>query len=643
MDLIRLGKPRIPEPSPDRLARRLPPHRGKKGLIKVGYACNNHCTFCHTLDLRDMDGTGALVMRKIERARELGYGMVVLSGGEVTMRKELLSWAARTAALGMDFGLVTNARMLAYPQLVDQLMRLRLGYVYLSLHGGTARIHNAMVRADAFDETFGAVRQLSGRNLDLTVNTVVTNTNLRHLRDMVDLMLPFDDLTLKFSMTQPKGGASLDHAFRALIPDIEACAEAVRDAIAYGQERVAEQGRGPRFAHDGIPFCLLPGYGDLYDDLRTHGFASMTEAFEPDYFPVDSGATMQTDVCQGCALRGPCPGLFVDYAAMYGAASLRPIAAGTRSNSWTYTPERSLDKLAGGACPVYASPIPYDLARTVFLDEGERLVQYRTESRDFCDAEMRHYKDGLGQLYLDVSDKPAPDDFARDLRKLRLSDACRACDKQSDCTGAWQVVPGDVFTLADRAVRDVIAGVIERIAGRSSATGGAVVDVGCSDDGRYADLWEAAARSGRVRYLGIEPDAERARALSQRFPWAEVRAIPVEELVVPAGEPEGGLEAVLVLRSWNHLEKPAEALAPLVAALRPGGTLLVVDNVAFGLLRTQMQRHRAERSTSIWEHYRNDDSAAARLALSELPLELIAEIPITADGSNQWVLEYRKA
>src|SRR5207302_2349429 len=102
-----LGKKRIPAAPANKLVRRLPLTPGKKGLIKVGYACNNHCTFCHTLDYRDVDGTGPLVMRRIDRAKELGYGMVCLSGGEVTMRKELLLWAARTAALGMDFGLVT--------------------------------------------------------------------------------------------------------------------------------------------------------------------------------------------------------------------------------------------------------------------------------------------------------------------------------------------------------------------------------------------------------------------------------------------------------------------------------------------------------------------------------------------------------
>ena len=637
VDLIplRSGRAALPEPAADRLVRRLPLRLGKKGLIKVGYACNNHCTFCHTLDLRDLDGTGPLVMRKIDRARELGYAMVVLSGGEVTMRKELLAWAARTAALGLDFGLVTNARMLAYPDLVDQLMRLRLGYVYLSLHG-PPRIHNAMVRADAFDETFAAIRQLSGRNLDLTVNTVVTNTNLGHLRETVDLLLPFPDLTLKFSMTQPKGGASVDHAFRALIPDIAACGARVSEAIAHGRAQVAARGGiGPRFAHDGIPFCLLDGHEELYDDLRTHGFAAMTEAFEPDFFPVDNGATVQPDaICGPCALRGPCPGLFTAYDEAHGRGALRTVTRGARSNSLTYATERALPLLPGGGCPVHASPLPYDLGRTLFLEDGERLIQHRTESRDFHDRETRRFKNELGQLYLDVSDKPAPDDFARDLRKLVPADRCLPCDRRGECAGAYRVVEEDVFTPADAAVRAAIAAAIAVL-----PPGGLCVDIGCGDDGRYADLWQGAVTAGRARYLGVEPDEGRAEAMRRRFAWAEVQSCPVEAVEV-GGAP---IDALLVLRSWNHLVDPAAALAPLVARMRPGAMLLVVDNVAFGLVRSAAQRQRCERSSAAWEHHRNDESGEARAALAALPLEFVREAPITAEGSNQWVLELRRS
>ena len=61
---------------------------GTKALIKVGYACNEHCGFCHTLEVRHIQGSTAEIDNKIRRAAELGHEMVVLSGGEPTIRPE---------------------------------------------------------------------------------------------------------------------------------------------------------------------------------------------------------------------------------------------------------------------------------------------------------------------------------------------------------------------------------------------------------------------------------------------------------------------------------------------------------------------------------------------------------------------------
>ena len=94
-----------------------------KALIKVGYACNENCTFCHTADMRHIDDSADRIDWKISRAKRLGYTMAVLSGGEPTMRPELLRWARKSAALGLDFGLVTNGLMLSYPHVVDELVK----------------------------------------------------------------------------------------------------------------------------------------------------------------------------------------------------------------------------------------------------------------------------------------------------------------------------------------------------------------------------------------------------------------------------------------------------------------------------------------------------------------------------------------
>ena len=279
-----------------------------KALIKVGYGCNDHCTFCHTLDVRHVDAPADEIDRKIDRARALGHTMVVLSGGEPTIRPELVRWARRVAARDMDFGLVTNGRVLSYPAVVAELLALRLRYVYLSLHGGSRTIHNRLVRADAFAETYGALAQLTGRGLDLKVNCVVTLQNVDHLRGVVDAVRPFPDVTLKFSMVEPKAGAA-----------------------------------GPRFAHGGFPLCLVPGHEHRFADLKTDRFATMVEVGEPDYFPVDDDNKLQpAEPCAGCALAGPCPGLYRGYHAALGAGELRPRAGGPRSNSFDYTLEATV-------------------------------------------------------------------------------------------------------------------------------------------------------------------------------------------------------------------------------------------------------------------------------------------------------------
>jgi pyruvate-formate lyase-activating enzyme/SAM-dependent methyltransferase len=590
-----------------------------KALIKVGYGCNNHCTFCHTLDVRDVDGAASEVDAKIDRAAQLGHTMIVLSGGEVTMRPELLRWATRSAARGLDFGLVTNGRALAYAELVDKLVERRLRYVYMSLHGGEAKIHNLLVRADAFEQTYAAVKNLAGRGLDFTVNTVVTRQNLQHLRPIVDALLPYPDVVLKFSMVQPKGGG--DKHFDRLIPPVSQVATKVKDAIEYGLVRSAGAGR---YAHDGIPFCLLPGHEEKYDDLKTHRFATMIEIGEPDFFPVDDRAKVQPKACDECSIRGACPGLYRGYAEVHGFDELRTVEGGARSNSFNYVFEKVVGTTEVG-CPVLADgTTPWDRGRHVFVRKQDKVARYRSSSRDFTDLEIEATKHDRGQIYVDVSGKPAPDDFARDLRKLRRSPMCTGCVAESSCAGLFEVVREDVFTRDDAIVREMLA-----------ALEGDVLDLGCGE-APYADVLAPRIASGAIRYVGIDPDGARLEVLRARMPLARLRVGTAESAI----EEHDRFDHVLVLRSWNHLASPERVLDAIVPRLRPGGSILVVDNVAFGLVRAKEQAARAEAGPAVFEHRRNDDAELAAIHFGRRGLVPVQRRDIGPETSNQWLLRF---
>lgn len=594
-----------------------------KALLKVGYGCNEHCTFCHTQDVRHIDGSAQEVLDKIERARALGHSMVVLSGGEATIRPELFVWAEAIAARGMDLGLVTNGLMLAYPKVLERLLEQRLRYVYMSLHGGEARIHDRLVRRKSFEAAASALESLSGRGLELTANCVVTKQNVEHLDALVDHVAALPDVRLKFSWVEPKGGAA--HLIDALVPELGRAAQSVNRALERW-DRVT--GEPVRAVHGGFPLCALPGYEQRYDDLRTHGYWTMSEIGEPDLFPVDDRNKRKPPACDDCGLRGGCPGVFNGYVDRFGTEALRPRVDAPRSNSIDYVFETLVtrDQVEQDPCPVLRDGWrPYDRARHLFVRHGARVGRYAAWSRDFDDAQLDAIKFDTGQIYLDASRKDAPDDFSRDLVKLQRSALCRECEAREHCAGMFEPSFESVFTRDDA-----------QVIGQLAALRGAVLDVGCGDM-PYGDTLAESIGNGDVRYVGVDPDAAALQRVRARLPNAELRQGGLERV-----GPQERFDHIVVLRSWNHLPITPTAVDRLVAALSPGGSLMVVDNVAFGLVRTPAQTRRGQRGGARWEHRRNDDAARAHQTLAHEELKLVQRVEVDPSRSNQWMLLYTR-
>ena len=290
-------------------------------IIKVGRSCNNFCTFCHASDRRRGDDARATIEAKIRRAAQCGARMVILSGGEPTLHPDLSAFADLVANEGMDLGLVTNGRRLADSRLVKTLTARRLRYAYVSLHGGSAVIHDAIVRARAFAQTSQAIRNLHGQVDELTVNAVVTRDNLHHLRSLVDLLRPFPALCIKFTFPQPKGAAH--DAFDLVVPLLSDAARAVSDAIAHGSK-----GQPPdpsRFGLEGFPACTIPGLEHLRNDLYTHHIDVISEPEDDDLIAVDTALSMKTARCEGCRLVENCPGIYRVYVNRRGDGELEPL------------------------------------------------------------------------------------------------------------------------------------------------------------------------------------------------------------------------------------------------------------------------------------------------------------------------------
>ena len=290
-----------------------------RALIKVGYACNNGCVFCHSHGSAPPRSSGEEVEAKIRAAADLGCGMVVFSGGEPTMRPELPAWARLARELDLPLGLVTNGRMLSYAPLLEELRKNGLRYAQVSLHAGYEAVHDQITRAaGAFQQTVAALVQIHLMGVDLNVNVVVTRANLETLDQVPVLLGALEGARLKFSLVEPKGAAL--ERFDELVPPPEEVGRRVRQAMAHA----ASVAPGLRLIHEGIPLCFLPGYEGGASGLVQDGFTHMSEAYEQGFFPVDADNRAHPEPCQGCGLRATCPGLYRAYLERRPLPPLRP-------------------------------------------------------------------------------------------------------------------------------------------------------------------------------------------------------------------------------------------------------------------------------------------------------------------------------
>jgi SAM-dependent methyltransferase len=302
------------------------------------------------------------------------------------------------------------------------------------------------------------------------------------------------------------------------------------------------------------------------------------------------------------------------------------------SNSFNLAPRSDVPRARSEACPLAVRPerigeLTGEMtdARFAFLRFKDRMRLFFANTRDFTDDEVARAK-ASGQLYMDVSQKVSPDDFSADLRKLELEAECGACPELAHCPGCFRAVAVDVFSRDETRVKTLL--------GRLE---GAVLDVGAGH-APYAAAVARAVESGRASYLALDPDAARLELLKSRFPWARVRAGTLDDLVADPGR----FDHALVLRSYNHFPDRDQALARLFELVKPGGRILVVDDVAFGLLRSREQTARAEGGPAVFEHYANETAADAAERVIRAGFEVLERHDVRADGSNEWIVEGRR-
>lgn len=302
------------------------------------------------------------------------------------------------------------------------------------------------------------------------------------------------------------------------------------------------------------------------------------------------------------------------------------------SNSFDYTPAKVLDGFVLDPADCTATSLGLSESRTsrvVLVQRDRRFLLCRTATGSFDDAEIRRVVHDLGQLYLDVSGKPAIDDFADDVRQLVITGECRECPLFDGCVTCYRDAVGSFFLEDEAWLRKELAGL-----------NGRVLDVGMGQVPYLGSIRDE-VQDGALEYHGLDPEPGVLEAAGRM-------GLPLrlhEGLVEDLPENEGPFDHVIALRSLNHFEDVDRALARICTVLKDGGGLLVVESVALPMVRSR--EHSAtshEASAGGFQHYRNWDSERVLERIrGRLPLDVVFHRPIGPDTCDQWILKLVKA
>ncbi len=290
--------------------------------LKTGYVCNNNCLFCVASDKRFKGiKTTEELKKDLMFSIENGILSVVFTGGEVTIRKDLLELVSYAKDLGFKtIQIQTNGRMLAYMDFCEKLINAGVTEFSPALHGHIPELHDYLTQSNgAFKQVVQGLKNLQKLEQHVVTNTVITKPNYRYLPEIAQLLINCGVDQFQLAFVHANGNALKN--FDSIVPWKTLIKEYVHRAL-----DIAENS-GTKAMVEAYPYCFMQGY----ERYCSEQYIPPTEVRELDYCDSDFDKTRREKgkskgiQCNRCKYDLICEGPWKEYPEKRGWSEFKPI------------------------------------------------------------------------------------------------------------------------------------------------------------------------------------------------------------------------------------------------------------------------------------------------------------------------------
>ncbi len=302
-------------------------------LVMTGFSCNNNCIMCSTRPKAKFysDRPTEEVVSDLRRGRELGYEEVDLTGGEPTIRPDILDLVRFAKSMGYKkIGFNTNARMLSYENFCRKIIESGVNRITFTLNGHNKELADAISRTPgAFDQAIAGIKNtLNYPQVELSVNTVVLRMNYQYLKEIGEFINKLGIEVWHLLDLIPDGNAK--GLYKILCVEAPEFFKSLNDL-----KSIASRFKTVMFFD--FPLCFFPQ--EIMEDPRNifitaKGRMEITKqvGYNPERFKeLKMGSyedihKKRTEFCLRCKFSDTCAGIWKEYLDLYGEEEFRGLA-----------------------------------------------------------------------------------------------------------------------------------------------------------------------------------------------------------------------------------------------------------------------------------------------------------------------------
>jgi MoaA/NifB/PqqE/SkfB family radical SAM enzyme len=283
------------------------------GLLDVilGYDCNLACDYCTiTPAMRTRSLAPAAVVAAMRTGRSHGYDRIAFTGGEPTIRPDLVALIKAARKLGFEDIKVQSNGLLFTQVNVARLVDAGVTRFHVSIHTHEARAYDALVqRAGAYASMEQGLRNVVASGRDVVVDVIIKSDTYRRLPDAIEWIAARGVRAVHFwyvSLTD--GNAERVES----LPAMTQAMPYVRRALEIGRERELE------LSSLHLPRCLL---GDDWTHAWDPGSMRVLVVTPDATFELEDSRLAgrnHVPACAGCRFETICPGVRDDYLQRFG-------------------------------------------------------------------------------------------------------------------------------------------------------------------------------------------------------------------------------------------------------------------------------------------------------------------------------------